>query len=204
MRAALMALAEAVLLGAAGLGLGLLANKLSPQGLNLERDYFPRAEHADATGTALGTGPAPTPAVQPEVASDAPAQDPVLAAALARLSAKGLQALLFDEVLALHQDPLREAGAYLFLDARTAETYAEGHLPGALLFDRYRIDRDLPAVLAASAGTLRIVIYCHGGECEDSEFAALMLRDFLSDPSVLAIYAGGYAEWTARGQAVER
>jgi rhodanese-related sulfurtransferase len=47
------------------------------------------------------------------------------------------------------------------------------------------------------------VVYCNGGECEDSEFAAIMLRDAGVPREMLFVFAGGIVEWKAAGLPVE-
>jgi rhodanese-related sulfurtransferase len=191
-------LLESLLIAASGLGLGVLGNGLNPAGLRVERDYFPRGAAPAPTAAAQPAQPAPTEAARAqEAAAD------VESAALARLAEHGLQGIRFDEARALFEDPLYAAGALLFIDARHDEDYAEGHVPGALQFDHYHAERYLDAVLAAAPGTSRIVIYCNGGHCEDSEFAAATLGDFLPDPARICVYVGGIEEWRARGMPVE-
>ncbi|HXJ72678.1 MAG TPA: hypothetical protein VNM37_07485, partial [Candidatus Dormibacteraeota bacterium] len=39
-------------------------------------------------------------------------------------------------------------------------------------------------------------VYCTGGTCEDSEFAALALREAGVAPDHLGVFVGGINEWT--------
>jgi 3-mercaptopyruvate sulfurtransferase SseA len=49
-----------------------------------------------------------------------------------------------------------------------------------------------------------MVFYCNGGECDDSEHAAIMLRDSLGIPKEkVFIYGGGFTEWTNNGMPFE-
>jgi rhodanese-related sulfurtransferase len=192
---------EALLIGASGLGLGLLGNGLSPQGLRIDRDYFPTAAAPAAQPTPPATPPT-APATTPPTTSAESASN-VEQAAIAHLAEHGLSAIRFDEARALFEDPLYEAGGLLFVDARRDEDYAAGHVPLALQFDHYRAERYLDAVVQAAPGTSRIVVYCNGGECEDSAFAATTLKNFLPDPSVICVYVGGIEEWQAKGMPVE-
>jgi len=210
-------LLESLLIAASGLGLGVLGNELSPAGLRVERDYFPRgaapappsvaepapspvqAVAAEPSTKPAATAPGPAPAEAPPAAAPADVES----AALARLAERGLEGIRFDEARALFEDPLYTAGALLFIDARHDEDYAAGHVPGALQFDHYHAERYLDAVIAAAPGTSRIVIYCNGGQCEDSEFAATTLKDFLPESSRISVYVGGIEEWRARDMPVE-
>jgi rhodanese-related sulfurtransferase len=47
------------------------------------------------------------------------------------------------------------------------------------------------------------VVYCHGGDCDDSESAAILLRDVGIATRKLFIYTGGIPEWTTNGLPVE-
>jgi rhodanese-related sulfurtransferase len=217
-------LAEAVLVVAAGAALGWAGNALSPRGLRVDRDYFPRTPVPvrGATGDGAATGSheaAADPDVAPtdatgggssqgtaaeDAAEDAAADaEPAQAEAFERLRARGLVPVAFEEARALYEGPLYAAGAYVFLDARHEEDHALGHIPGARVFDHYHLERYLADVLALAPGTMRMVVYCSGGDCEDSEFAAATLAGMLPDPSILRVYVGGMEEWRARGMPVE-
>jgi len=58
-------------------------------------------------------------------------------------------------------------------------------------------------VLPACLGALQVVVYCTGGQCEDSEFAAIMLRDAGIQRQNLFVYPGGINEWSALKLPVE-
>ena len=85
------------------------------------------------------------------------------------------------------------------MDARRRSQYERGHVPGA-----YCVPRNDPAALeqlvAAAQAAFQIVIYCQGGNCEDSIFTAqdLVYRHGI-DPSLVYIYEGGWDEWTKFG-----
>jgi rhodanese-related sulfurtransferase len=181
---------EALLVAALGLFFALAANALSPRGLRLGRNYFP-----DAGTTASAThssGAATTPA------STNPAS-----ATLQRLQQRGLQLISSNEVVELFRDPRHEQGLVVFIDARDNSHYAAGHIPGAWQFHHYRAEDYLPTILPACLNALKVVVYCNGGECEDSEFAAIMLRDAGVPRETLFVYAGGIIEWKAGGLPVE-
>lgn len=42
-------------------------------------------------------------------------------------------------------------------------------------------------------------MYCDGGDCEDSEFAAVTLREIGVPNAKLSIYTGGFTEWSTNG-----
>jgi len=188
-------LLEAALVSLVGGALALAANGLSPQGLKLDRDYFPGSTKIQpAPGTAPTTGISRT-------NKPAPTANELLAA---RLKQNGLQLIETDEVLKLFHDPRREQGLVVFVDARPDANYQAGHIPGAFQFDHFHPENYLAAVLPVCLAAQQIVVYCHGGDCVDSENAALMLsHDAGIAKEKLFVYGGGITEWTDRGLPVE-
>lgn len=92
-------------------------------------------------------------------------------------------------------------GDVVFLDARRRGQYERGHVPGAWSVPR----NDAAALEAALAAindpvTAMVVIYCQGGNCEDSIFLAedLVYRNGV-DASIVAIYEPGWEEWEKIG-----
>ncbi|MFM7102779.1 MAG: rhodanese-like domain-containing protein [Verrucomicrobiota bacterium] len=187
-------LLESVLVGVTGAGLALLANYLSPRGLSLTRDYFPGSGRPASTAL---SGPLLT---HPPAA----AADDVPPAVAQRLRQLGFTPITHAEAVQLFVDPRREQERIVFVDARDDRHYEAGHIPGAHSLDHYRPEKDLPAVLAACQAAERVVVYCTGGACEDSEFAAITLRDAGLPADRLGVYAGGMNAWSAAGQPVER
>ena len=190
-------LLEAVLVAALGSAMALVANALSPRGLKLTRDYFPGSNRPG--GSAL---PATNSAKGVEGAS--PAHPSAAELALTRLKEKGLQVVDCKQAQELFHDPRFAQGTIVFIDARNDEHYQKGHIPGAWQFDRYHPENYLAAVLPVCQLAQQVVVYCAGGDCEDSEFAALFLRDSAQVPGEkLFVFTGGWNEWTERGLPVE-
>jgi rhodanese-related sulfurtransferase len=190
MRNAKAVLFEALLIAAVGLALALAANALSPRGLRLARNYFPGAEPISANA---GSTTASTNQAAPKTPG----------AVAQRLAQRGLQLVASNEVVELFRDARYDQGLILFIDARDDSHYAAGHIPGAWQFHHYRAEDHLPTVLPACLTALKIVVYCNGGECEDSEFAAIMLRDAGVPREALFVYPGGILEWKAGGMPME-
>ena len=116
----------------------------------------------------------------------------------------GLQLIDGHRAQELFHDPRRSDGALIFVDARDAGRYREGHIPGAYEFDPYHPKQYLDAVLPVCQKAGLIVVYCNGGDCDDSESAALSLRDDGIASQKLLIYAGGMTEWTTNGWPIEK
>jgi 3-mercaptopyruvate sulfurtransferase SseA len=71
------------------------------------------------------------------------------------------------------------------------------------VFDHDHLERYLADVMALAPGAMRMVVYCSGGDCEDSEFAAATLAGLLPDPSILRVYVGGLTEWEQHRMPIE-
>jgi rhodanese-related sulfurtransferase len=95
-----------------------------------------------------------------------------------------------------------DGGHTVFVDARSAQQFSQGHILGAISFpvgafddlifsfeDRYPYDR-------------HIVTYCSGRSCEDSHRLARMLMDF--GFSKVSVFIDGYLKWDLEGFPVER
>ena len=189
-------LLEGVVVALAGALFGFAANAISPRGLVLTRNYFPgtaRSPLPTATATQLVPGTGDT-----NVTVASPAK--LLAT---RLEAKGLQLVDSNQVAQLFRDPRYEQELVVFIDARDDPHYQAGHIPGAYQFDHYRAENYLATVLPVCQSAEEIVVYCTGGDCEDSEFTALTLGDAGIPKERLLVYGGGMTEWTTNGLPVE-
>jgi rhodanese-related sulfurtransferase len=195
MRAFASTFAETLLVALLGLICALAANAVSPRGLNLGRDYFPASERGSVP---VARAPAPANA-STAVDGRADVQDAVAR----RLARQQLRAVSGGDAVALFQDPQREHGLFVFIDARDDAHYQAGHIPGAWQFNHYRPENFLPTVLPVCLSALKVVVYCAGGQCEDSEFAAIMLRDTGVPAENIFVYTGGMNDWAAGHHPIE-
>jgi rhodanese-related sulfurtransferase len=181
-------LQEALLVAVIGAILAFLANSLSPRGLKLTRDYDNRKPLAVTNAlVTLNSTNAPSPAET--LAAD--------------LQAQGLQLARSNQVLKFFHDPGYQQGLIAFLDARHPEDYEQGHIPKAYLFDYAHPEAYVAGVFPACQIALQVVVYCNGGQCEDSERAALFLRDLGIPREKLFVYAGGITEWRSNALPIE-
>lgn len=91
----------------------------------------------------------------------------------------------------------------LILDARPEIFHRLGHIPGALSLSRDDFENAYEALkekLEQNRSQL-LVIYCSSSSCEDAE----LVRKALSTLgySQLAVFSGGWAEWTQAGKPEE-
>jgi rhodanese-related sulfurtransferase len=182
-------LLEAVIVIAVAAGFAFALNELSPRGLKLRRDYFPSV--ASPTNVPAKVSPAA------ENPPTAPEETSATAEIDQRIKSKGLQPIDRAQVEHLFHDPRYQQGLVVFIDARDVDHYAEGHIPGAYELDRYHPEKDLATDLVPCQNAEQVVVYCTGGECEDAEFTALMLRDAGVSNKNLFVYGGGFDDWSA-------
>jgi rhodanese-related sulfurtransferase len=186
---------EAVVVVVVAAGFGFATNALSPTGLKLGRDYFPKT-----TNTTSSVKRAPEfVAVHPESTNE-----PGLAEIDRRIKDKGLQPVDRAEVEKLFHDPRYQQGQVIFIDARDDSHYSDGHIPGAYKLDRYHPEKDLAADLNPCDAADQVIVYCSGGECEDAEYAALLLRDAGVPIQKLFVYGGGFDDWSANHLPLEQ
>jgi rhodanese-related sulfurtransferase len=145
----------------------LIANHFSPCGLSLTRDYFPPA----------------TPQ-QPSTTGNTPPPSTHEFASATRI-----------EVESFTRDPRFVTQKFLLIDARNLATYQAGHIPGALQYDHFRPTENIAQIAPACLAAEKIILYCHGGNCEDSIFAARVLVGYGVPAARLAIYEAGFQDW---------
>jgi rhodanese-related sulfurtransferase len=93
----------------------------------------------------------------------------------------------------------------LFLDARRSKVYEEGHIRGARSFPVWESDIDARVKALYEEGldqSAPVVVYCSGGNCEDSHMLAQRL--YMVGFDNVLVYTGGFPDWEARKAPVER
>jgi rhodanese-related sulfurtransferase len=95
---------------------------------------------------------------------------------------------------------LIEAGA-IPVDARARDFFAEGHLPGARSLPADEIDSALGPFLKNVPLQSKIIVYCSGYGCPDSEDVAIRLMK--AGFSNVMVYEGGFPEWQDAGLPVK-
>jgi len=185
---------EVLFVAGVGIVFGFLANSVSPKGLGLTTNYFPqRPTVANQSVTEASSAEHPA-ATQPGTNINTTME----ISAAARLKQNGLQMVDGTQAWQLFNDPRHQQQLVVFIDARDDRHYSQGHIPGAYQFDHYHPEKYLAEILSACQMAEQIVVYCNGGDCEDSEYAAVMLRDAGVANQKLFVFSGGINEWTAR------
>ncbi len=188
-------LLEALVVDLAAEAYAFDANEISPRGLKLTRNYFP-----DGTGQTA----APVLSSRPQDSAAKTNQEVALDEVDQRLKDKGLQPVSRAKTVALWHDPRFQEGLIVFVDARNQEHYDDGHIPGAYQLDPYHPEQQLGGVLAACQAADQMIVYCAGGDCEDADSTAILLRDAGVPSQKLFVYGGGYDDWTENHLPVEQ
>jgi rhodanese-related sulfurtransferase len=178
---------EALFVAVAGAAFAFAANQISPHGLALTRNYFPAKSNHVTTAATNTTSAALSPAQ-------------LLAA---QIKENGLQSVDVGQATNLFHDPRYKPDGIVFIDARDESHYQEGHIPGAYEFDPYHPDKYFAAILPICQAAEQIVVYCNGGDCDDSQTAAILFRNVGIANQKLFIYEGGITEWTNNNLPVE-
>lgn len=90
---------------------------------------------------------------------------------------------------------------FVLVDALSEDSYARGHLPGALSLPSTRAkEAEVERVIGSEVGRT-VVVYCSGYDCPASVQVALRLME-LGYTDVWE-YPGGLGEWAAGGGALE-
>jgi rhodanese-related sulfurtransferase len=147
----------------------------------------PAATASASVGTSQPASPASAPPPPPA------AFEPDLAKTFPPHPDKAAVEISPDSVELLHR---RKA---LFLDARRSSVYAEGHIPGARSFPVWESDIDARVKALYEEGLDQrapVVIYCSGGNCEDSHMLAEKL--YMVGFDNVLIYKDGFPDWQKR------
>jgi rhodanese-related sulfurtransferase len=87
----------------------------------------------------------------------------------------------------------------LWVDARPANEFERGHVPGAVSLNEDRWGEALPEFLAKDwSPDKKIVVYCSAASCNLAEDVARRLRDEAKLPNEIRILKGGWEAWLAK------
>jgi rhodanese-related sulfurtransferase len=94
-----------------------------------------------------------------------------------------------------------DKGDVLFVDARSSDSYEDGHIQGAISLPVGQFDERIESFLNQHSPETFIVTYCSGRTCEDSH----NLAQFLSDAGFtdVRIFIDGFPGWKAEGYPIE-
>ncbi|MBI4914108.1 MAG: hypothetical protein HY823_15370 [Acidobacteria bacterium] len=202
-------LLETLTLALLALGAGLASNRLAGPTRRLtllEREVKAPvqapsvARPADITPAPKASpvaveAPRPTPRTARAPSAPAPGPSPrsVLLERCPRLQEVPQADIGGDDALWLHQ-----RGA-TFVDARRSAQFLLGHVPGSRSLPAWEegLAEQAEALALGADLDLPVVIYCSGGDCQDSHLVAQKL--WLAGFRNLRIYVDGFPDWERRG-----
>jgi rhodanese-related sulfurtransferase len=92
------------------------------------------------------------------------------------------------------------ARGVLVVDARRRKDYEQGHVAGARNISPWEGDADAKITALVNEGrdgAIPVVVYCSGGDCEDSHMLAT--RIYGGGFNNLLVYKDGWPDWVKRG-----
>ena len=96
---------------------------------------------------------------------------------------------------------LFDFGEYIFVDARSAEDYQEGHIKGAVSLPVGQVDEKLSGFLVRYPPETSIITYCSGRTCQDSHRLAEVLMEMGYEN--IYVFIDGFPGWEAEGHPIE-
>lgn len=91
------------------------------------------------------------------------------------------------------------SGEALFVDARSADDFAQGHISGAVSVPFAQFDERFPVIADLIESGRELVVYCSNRECDDALLLAAWLKEIGGSNTVL--YIDGLELWEKLGGA---
>jgi rhodanese-related sulfurtransferase len=158
------------------IGVGVNATRATGKKINVSRDYFKTVE-----------------VDRPETGDSG--KEPAVSAESEGLPAHDFIPISLDEVIDLYQSDGYYTGDIVFVDARDEEHYEEQRIPGSLHLYHYSADVMFENIEPDLEAATTVVVYCAGGQCEDS----ILLAGFLLESGVpyekIRLFEGGMNAW---------
>lgn len=197
MKAVRETVVQMLILLVAGIGVAFVANAVRGDGsLKWRRNYFDKGLARRIAGSARESSDGSKVHDSGSLASEAAAtqKDRVPCS---------YQTVTFAEVVEILDDPKRTEGLYVFVDARKDDAFEAGHIPGAIQADHYQLDDYIDNLKERVVAADKIIVYCNGGDCEDSKFMCGDLLELGVELKALFLYTGGWKEWEQKNMPVE-
>jgi len=201
------ALQDLVLLGLLSIAIGFSVNAIRERGaIKPTKNYFektaqtplqPGPEASRTTPNQTTTPPTKGTTAGATNSHDAPKQPGAERMENAKHLQHDYQEIEFAELVKVFQDPATAQGLNLFVDARKLDLYEEGHIPGAVQCDPYEPADAIDGIMTHANGVERVIVYCGGGDCEDSIFMCRELVEAGLPYDSIFLYPGGWNEWSA-------
>jgi rhodanese-related sulfurtransferase len=94
-----------------------------------------------------------------------------------------------------------QAEETVFIDARSADEFAQGHIPGAVSIPFQSLEEQFPMIGNLIDSGRELIVYCKNRDCDDSLLLATELQAM--GCSHLVLYVDGFELWKKHGGEVE-
>lgn len=180
-----------------GLILGLVHSYCAP--LKLQPDNNP-PEQTPAVGAQTpqpgpGEQPAQVPATDPPTDANPPTQPPERPQPPPGIPADTEPNYYITVEKAREYFDKGLAQNVIFVDARPAQNYTAGHIPGAMHLPPFE---GVPAKATENLPGMTVVVYCHGETCTDSKAVMIGLQNLKRDIGPIYIMKDGIDAWRAK------
>jgi len=169
-----------------------------PDGDSSSADATRSSKSTDSTAGAADTSDVPSSEELTEPADEIAETTEVVEDSAEPEVAFGYQRISTDEVADIVSDPNYDRYRFVLVDARSRAAYEAGHIEGAIRCYHYELDLCLDNLLAYALGAEKVIVYCNGGDCEDSKFMCQELVDQGVPWSSIYLYADGWQDWVAQ------
>ena len=94
------------------------------------------------------------------------------------------------------------SGDAVFIDARSTDHFAKGHIPGAISVPFEQFDEFFPVLVDLIDSGRELVVYCSNRECDDALLLAIELQTM--GCSNLLLYVDGFEFWQKQGGLIKK
>ena len=101
----------------------------------------------------------------------------------------------------LEAKAIYDEGGSVFVDARSREVYASGHVKGAFSFPVREYETTINTFIETYPVATPLIVYCSGRECEDSHVLATYLSE--EGYAQVRVMVDGFPLWEESGFPVE-
>jgi rhodanese-related sulfurtransferase len=99
---------------------------------------------------------------------------------------------------------LFESGEAVFVDARSTDMFAAGHIPGSISIPYKAFEHGVPAEVELLPRDQPIVVYCDGADCHASPVVTDKLLELGFTKDLVRTFSGGWTKWVEMKMEIEK
>ncbi|NCF56762.1 MAG: hypothetical protein GWP41_10970 [Planctomycetia bacterium] len=185
--------------------IGLTINTLRPGNkIDLSRDYFPSRASSVVPGQRAQQENETSKPEEGDLSSqgnEVSSGNGTSDESIETVPDDGMQRLSFEDVrdhFETGEAEFESSGESIvvFVDARVKDQYEDGHIPGSVWLYHYESESLIDDLKPQLEMAFFVIVYCNGGDCEDSLHLASDLGSLYGlPPENIYVYEGGFNEW---------